>query len=268
MGARRIFAALAVLALAVLVTAGAAVANDLNAPGTDHGWPGKDPVNQGTGSGGTSAGGAQGSGSGGVAQGGSSGSQGDGSRGHGQGHSDDVGSADSGSGSGSSSSAGSGGVTGSGAGISSAPVEAPAAAASGPAPDAAAAAPDPVPDPVPVADTFVASGPTEGTGGAGAAVSDVAPTVVAEAAPVVPANDLQGLGDLRVLGSIGAIANRVTDGPAAARALLATGTGRSLAVICGLLVAIALFLAVHRRADRGDRKLAAARSGPDVARFR
>ena len=31
---------------------------------------------------------------------------------------------------------------------------------------------------------------------------------------------------------------------------------------------IALFLAVHRRADRGDRKLAAARSGLDVARFR
>jgi hypothetical protein len=46
------------------------------------------------------------------------------------------------------------------------------------------------------------------------------------------------------------------------------GTGRSLLVIGVLLVAIAGFLAVHRRADRGDRKLSTARSGPEVARFR
>ena len=42
----------------------------------------------------------------------------------------------------------------------------------------------------------------------------------------------------------------------------------SLAVITGLLLAIAFFLAVHRRTDKGDRKLAAARRGPEVARFR
>ena len=60
----------------------------------------------------------------------------------------------------------------------------------------------------------------------------------------------------------------MTDGPSAARALLSTGTGRSLAVIVALLAAITVFLAVHRRTDRGDRKLAAARNGPDVARFR
>jgi hypothetical protein len=71
-----------------------------------------------------------------------------------------------------------------------------------------------------------------------------------------------------VLGSIGTISNRVTDGPSAARALLSSDAGRSVAVIVVLLVAIGLFLLVHRWADRGDRKLAAARSGADVARFR
>ena len=67
---------------------------------------------------------------------------------------------------------------------------------------------------------------------------------------------------------VGSITDRVTDGPAAARALLSNTPGRSLAVITGLLLAIAFFLLVHRRTDRGDRKLAAARSGPEVARFR
>ncbi|HEY3672094.1 MAG TPA: hypothetical protein VGN51_14245 [Acidimicrobiia bacterium] len=110
---------------------------------------------------------------------------------------------------------------------------------------------------------FVAAGD-----GLGAAVPDVEPAAVADAAPVTPTSDLQGLAGLPSLGSIGAITSRVTDGPSAARALLSTGTGRSLAVIGALLVAIALFLAVHRRTDRGDRKLAAARNGSDVARFR
>jgi hypothetical protein len=50
--------------------------------------------------------------------------------------------------------------------------------------------------------------------------------------------------------------------------LLSSGTGRSLAFITALLIAMALFLSVHRRTDRGDRKLAAARSGADLARFR
>ena len=64
------------------------------------------------------------------------------------------------------------------------------------------------------------------------------------------------------------IADNVTDGPSAARALLSSGAGQSVAVIVALLGAIVLFLMVHRRSDRGDRKLAAARSGPEVARFR
>jgi hypothetical protein len=71
-----------------------------------------------------------------------------------------------------------------------------------------------------------------------------------------------------MLGSVGALAGNVTEGPSAARRLLSSGTGRSLAALCVLLVAIALFLAVHRRTDRGDRKLAAARRGSEVARFR
>ncbi len=192
------------------------------------------------------------------------GTQGDGSQDPGQG---DVGTTDTGSGFG----AGSGGdtvfVTGSGAGTPPAPVEAPAAAASGPAPDAAAAAPEPGP----VSGAFVAAGSgTDDTGGLGDAVSDSAPVVAAQdpAAAGVPTSNLAGLGGLPALGSIGGLTDRVTDGPSAARAVLSTGTGRSLTVIMALLVAIALFLAVHRRTDRGDRKLAAARNGPDVARFR
>ena len=58
-----------------------------------------------------------------------------------------------------------------------------------------------------------------------------------------------------MLGSLGSITDRVTDGPSAARDLLSSGTGRSLAVSAVLLLALVTFLAVHRRADRGDRKL-------------
>jgi hypothetical protein len=139
-------------------------------------------------------------------------------------------------------------------------------AASGPAPDAAAAAPDSGP----VSGAFVAAGSgTDDTGSLGGAVSDSAPVADAvPAAAAAPTNDLAGLDQLPALGSIGGLTDRVTDGPSAARALLSTGTGRSLTVIMALLAAIAVFLAVHRRADRGDRKLAAARTGPEVARFR
>ena len=42
----------------------------------------------------------------------------------------------------------------------------------------------------------------------------------------------------------------------------------SKVLVMALLVAIGLFLTVHRWADRGDRKLAVARRGPDLARFR
>ena len=154
-------------------------------------------------------------------------------------------------------------VDSSGTGTPSAPAEVPAAAASGPAPDAAAAAPDSGPVTSPGSDALVsAGGPIDATGPS-APVSDIA-TVTAP----TPPSGLEGLGDLPMLGSIGTIADQVTDGPSAARALLSTGPGQSLAVIGALLGAIVLFLLVHRRSDRSDRKLAAARSGPEVARFR
>ena len=108
-----------------------------------------------------------------------------------------------------------------------------------------------------VTGTFVAGG-----GGDGPGTQVPAPEVVPAA------TGLEGLGGLPVLGSLGSITDSVTDGPSAAGELLSTGTGRSLAVIGALLLAIAAFLAVHRRTDRGDSKLATARTGPEVARFR
>jgi hypothetical protein len=71
-----------------------------------------------------------------------------------------------------------------------------------------------------------------------------------------------------VLGSLGSITGDVADGPSAAREVLSTGTGRSLVAITVLLGAIVVFLGLHRRSDRNDKKLADARSGPEVARFR
>jgi len=128
-------------------------------------------------------------------------------------------------------------------------------AASGPAPDAAAAAPALVA----VTDAFVAA----------TAPPDDPGTAVADATVTAPAaTGLEGLANLPALGSLGSITARVTDGPSAARELLSTGTGRSLTVIGALLVALVAFLAVHRRADKGDRKLSSAQSGPEVARFR
>ena len=185
------------------------------------------------------------------------GTQGGGPHDPGQG---DVGTTDAGSGSGSGSGGGTVVVTGSGAGTPSVPVEAPAAAASGPAPDAAAAAPDSGP----VSGAFVAAGSgTDGTGSLGGAVSDFAP-VAAAAGRTTSRGSTASRRSARSVSS----PDRVTDGPSAARALLSTGTGRSLTVILALLAAITVFLAIHRRTDRGDRKLAAARNGPDVARFR
>jgi hypothetical protein len=283
LGPRRIFAALALLALAVLtVTAGAAVAGEFSGTGDRHSdsWQEQgDAVNHGNADAGNT-GNAPGSVDGvfehhdegwheqgdaavtdgqGTDDGGANGS--DGSDG-------EVGGTDAGSGSswGHGSDSGSGGgdvggeVTGSGAGTPSAPVEAPAVAASGPAPDAATAAPDPGP----VTEAFVpAVGITDAPG-----VAFAVPAGASVAAAALPPSELTGLDELPVLGAIGSVTNRVTDGPSAARALLSTGTGRSLAVIVSLLGAMAVFLAVHRRTDRNDRKLAAARSGPEVARFR
>jgi hypothetical protein len=179
----------------------------------------------------------------------------------------EVDGASAGSSSGSGPSASGGAVKGTGTDTPSAPAEVPAAAASGPAPDAAAAAPDPAPvtGPAanPVGDAFVAAGDATEAAGVAAPVPDTG----AVAAPAPPSGP-EGLGDLPLLGSLGSITDHVTDGPSAARALLSTGAGQSLAVIGALLGAIVLFLMVHRRSDRSDRKLAAARSGPEVARFR
>jgi hypothetical protein len=278
LGPRRIFAALAVLAIVVLtVTAGAAVASDLHAAGGgDHGVFGREHDSQELTSQATAAGGTT------DASAGTQldatqldatqldgaqldatqldATQLDGAQLDVLGNSIDVVIADSSSGSTSTSSDGTGGVTGSGAGTPSASGEAPAAAASGPAPDAAAAAPDPAP----VVDAAVVST-------LGAAVSDGFGAVGQDAAPVAPTNETEGVDDRPVLdatGSTGAIADQVIEAPAAARALVSTDRGRPLAAIGALLVAIVLFVGVHRGADSGDRKLAAARSGAEVARFR
>ena len=64
-----------------------------------------------------------------------------------------------------------------------------------------------------------------------------------------PSVDVGALAGLPALGSIGAVASGVPDGPAAARALLSTGTGRSVAVILALL---ARHPAVPRRSTAGS----------------
>jgi hypothetical protein len=117
----------------------------------------------------------------------------------------------------------------------------------GPAPAAAAAAPT-------VAASQVAAAPP--TGGAGD---------TAAATPLQPVADpLSGLPQLRSLGEIAASVS----GGTTARELLATPAGRSVAVLVGLLLALLVFLGVHRRLDRSDPKLATAPAGSDVARFR
>jgi len=262
---------LAVLAIVVLtVTAGAAVASDLDASaGGDHGGSGQrgaDRERADQGHAHDHAAEATDAGSDVDASDGTQvdGTQVDGTQVDVVESSVDVAIADSSSGPSSTSSDGSGGVPGSGAGTPSAPAEAPAAAASGPAPDAAAAAPDSTAD----THTFVAA-PVPGT--LFGAVSDGFAAVVADAAPFAPASGFEALGEPPMLdstGSITAIAAEVTGAPSAARTLVSTDRGRPLAAIGGLLAAIALFVGVHRRADWGDRKLAAARSGPEVARFR
>ena len=90
-----------------------------------------------------------------------------------------------------------------------------------------------------------------------------APAVAPSVAAAAPA----GLDQLPSLGSIGRFASQVSS-PSATNELLSTGAGRSVAAVLALLGAIGIFLVVHRRADRGDVKLAAARNGSDVARFR
>jgi hypothetical protein len=115
----------------------------------------------------------------------------------------------------------------------------------------------------PATDAFVAAGDATEAAGVAAPVPDTGAVTTPP-----PPSGLQGLGDVPLLGSLGSITDHVTDGPSAARALLSTGAGQSLAVLGALLGAIVLFLMVHRRSDRSDRKLAAARSGPEVARFR
>jgi hypothetical protein len=118
----------------------------------------------------------------------------------------------------------------------------------------------------PVVDAFVVDSVAAAAPGADGSAPPNAPATE----PAIPAAapDISGLAGLPELGSVGVVANHVSNGPSAARELLSTGPGRSLAVVAVLLLAIGVFLSVHRWTDRGDRKLAAARSGSDVARFR
>jgi hypothetical protein len=167
---------------------------------------------------------------------------------------------------------GGGGVTASGVDAPPTPGKAPAAAASGPAPDAAAAAPltGPVVDALVVTEVVPAVAPG---GGDPTAPDALAAVPAIPASPTIPAavqdgSLVAGLGDLPDLRSVGAVATDVNAGPAGARQILSTGPGRSLLMVAVLLLAIGVFISVHRWMDRGDRKLAAARSGSDVARFR
>jgi hypothetical protein len=166
-------------------------------------------------------------------------------------------------------------------GTSPAPVEAPAAAVSGPAPDAAAAAPVALPNFDALVAVVSPPAPNDGTRpvvtdspapqplAAALVAPEPTPSPVEPPAPTpAPGVNVGALAGLPELGSIGAVASGVPDGPAAARALLSTGTGRSVAMIVALMLAVLLFLAIHRRMDRSDSKLTAAGNGPDVARFR
>jgi hypothetical protein len=136
----------------------------------------------------------------------------------------------------------------------------------GPAPAAAAAAP------TVAAAQVAAAGTTGGAGGTGNAGTGNAGTgnggttgETAAATPLAPVADpLAGLPQLR---SLGEVAASVSDGTTA-RELLATPAGRSVAVLVGLVLALLVFLGVHRRLDRSDPKLTTAPAGSDVARFR
>jgi hypothetical protein len=153
-----------------------------------------------------------------------------------------------------------GGVTAEGtppAGVPQTPVTAPAAAVNGPAPATAAAAP---------IDSGAAVAPETGTGPD--AGNGGTPTAATADPPAVAPQDPYSLAGIPQLRSLGQIAAAVTDGPAAARQLLTTPTGRSVLVLLGLVLAIVVFLSLHRRLDRGDPKLAAAQLGSDVERFR
>jgi hypothetical protein len=286
LGPRRTFAALAVLALAALIaTAGTAVAFDggagtTPAAGTDvhavrgnegqgNQWQGNQwQESPGRGVGGRDAGGqdttGQGAGGGATSRqdvwdhdGDWRGRNGPGA-GSGFGSGGDVDVADVGSG---LSPTGSD-VNGSGAGIPPAPVEAPAVAASGPAPDAATAAPTSaattVAATVAATDTVAA-----GAGGPGEVVPAPEATLVTASAPA----GVEALDQLPLVGALGGMTDDVTPGRSAAR-VLSTGPGRSLLAFGLLLGVILVFLTLHRRTDRTDRKLAAARRGPEVARFK
>lgn len=265
MGPRRITAALAVLALGLLATAGVAAASFSSSMGSPRSDDVVRPVGQGS-------------------PGGSSDGPSDGTNGSANGSS------------GASTATLDDGITQeeplAGGGVDAAvepgsvpltPPEAPAAAVNGPAPAAAAAAALPALPALPILPTLPAlpalpALPTTvgATGAVTAPESAVAPEIAAgPEAPAAllpeltaPAPDPYSLAGLPQFGSRREIAASVSDGPSTARALIASPSGRSVAVPLGFLLAIFLFLLIHRRLDRGDRKLATARAGGDVACFR
>ena len=194
MSPRRIFAALAVLALAVLtVTAGAAFASEFTgvSDGHEHGWHGKDTEPARTAATAPPAAATRT-----VDQEKSTAPAQGPARARVRARVQES----------------SGGeVTGSGAGTPSVPVEAPAVAASGPAPDAATAAPASGP----VTDAFVAAGDTTDAPGA------VVPAPTPHPSPHRPFRRRTSPGSTASRCSVRSATSptRCTDGPSAARAL-------------------------------------------------
>jgi hypothetical protein len=99
---------------------------------------------------------------------------------------------------------------------------------------------------------------------AAAAGHNPAPAAAASAAPVAEPNP-PAASDSGTIGAIGGLAATV---PETARALITTPTGRSVAVVFALILAIFAFLAVHGRLDRRQLRLGTEQTARDLARFR
>jgi hypothetical protein len=103
--------------------------------------------------------------------------------------------------------------------------------------------------------------PTNGAEGVGS----IAPSSVVQEPAVAPSPPPETAGETSVLGPIGDFGAVL---PRVAREVFSTPAGRSAVWVAGLLLAIVVFLLVHRRLDHRDPKLATAPVSGDLARFR